>query len=178
MAKPMAEVQNSLRAGRSNLSRRVREWFVPVWRTVSVAVFAAFLVAQGYLSFVTKPEPYPTVRMPNFGTAAARDGTFRISVARADVLYSDGTVGQISPTDLMAEFRFSTARPSYDYLFLTSEPSKITPGVKKWLLGRVEDLSDGVHPIEVRMCWYRLAISVDDATSVRMEPCVWRVVKL
>lgn len=148
------------------------------WRTMTVAAFAALLVVQGYFSFTVKPEPYPSIRMPNFGTAAAEDGTFEISVARAEVVNEDGTVQQLSPTDLMNEFRFSTARPSYDYLFLKSDPSGVTPEVQEWLRNRLRVLTPDRDPVELRMCWRQTVVSVSDASVVSQRPCVWKVVPL
>lgn len=159
-------------------SRRNEDGPQRPWRTMTVAAFAALLVAQGYLSFSVKPEPYPSIRMPNFGTAAAEDGTFEISVARAEVVDEDGSVQQISPADLMNEFRFSTARPSYDYLFLKADPSVVTPEVEDWLRNRLRVLVPDREPAELRMCWRQTVVSVSDASVVSQRPCVWKVVRL
>jgi len=148
------------------------------WRLTVVCVFAVILVAQGFFSFVIKPEPYPSIRMPNFGTAASSDGTFDVPLARAEVVNEDGSVEAISPTALMAEFRFSTARPSYDYLFQRSEPSKITPEVRRWLRERIADIAADTHPAELRMCWQKSSVSLSDASVVRSESCQWKVVTL
>lgn len=148
------------------------------WRTITVACFAVLLVAQGYYSFAVKPEPYPTIRMPNFGTAAAADGTFVITIARAEVVSGDGSVQSISPTELMEEFRFSTARPSYDYLFNSADPGQVTEPVRSWLRGRIEALGKGSDPVEMRMCWQRSAIRIADASPASATPCTWKVVAL
>ena len=148
------------------------------WRSCTVVVFAILLVVQGYFSFVIKPEPYPSIRMPNFGFAAAEDGTFEISMARAEVLTSDGSLQSLSPAELMAEFRFSTARPSYDYLFLSDQSPGVTPAVKNWLRERIKQLGMPGSPVEIRMCWHRPSVSVKDASIVRDTPCTWRSIRL
>src|SRR3954470_201514 len=148
------------------------------WRTVTVAGFAVLLILQGYYSFATKPEPYPTIRMPNFGLAATKSGTFDITLAQADAVGKDGRVTPVPLSELMADFWFSTARPCYDYLFLSSNPSKVTPAVQGWLRQRLDDIGVAGRPVELRMCWRRTAISVYDASIVRESPCVWKVVRL
>ena len=148
------------------------------WRVIAVGMFAIILVGQGVFSFAIKPEPYPSVRMPNFGTAASSDGTFDVPLARAEVVNVDGSIDAISPTALMAEFRFSTARPSFDYLFQRSEPSKITPKVRHWLRERIAEIAADTQPAELRMCWQKSSVSLSDASVVRSEPCLWKVVTL
>lgn len=149
------------------------------WRLVTVTVFGALLVVQGFFSFIILPEPYPTIRMPGFGLAATTDGTLPVVIAHAEAIDENGSVQAISPTSLMNQFRFSTARPSYDYLFgTTSNPALITPEVKEWLRNRIEVVSGGTRAVEVRMCWQKTDVSVFDASLVRQEPCVWRAIKL
>ncbi|WP_197382506.1 hypothetical protein [Mycolicibacterium mengxianglii] len=141
-------------------------------------VFAAALVVQGYFSFAIKPEPYPSVRMPNFGPAADSNGTFGVTLARAEVVSSDGTAQPISSTELMSEFRFSTARPSYDYMFMSSDTSRITPEVRAWLRKRTEELVKSHRPVELKMCWQRSTFSLYDAKITDQGPCVWKAVTL
>lgn len=148
------------------------------WRVALVTAFAALLVVQGYLSFAVKPEPYPSIRMPNFGTAAAPDDTYDITVAQAEVVDADGSVRPLSPTQLMDQFRFSTARPSYDYLFRTADATTLTGPVRSWLRERIELIDGAGDPVAVRMCWRRSTISLADASVVRETPCEWKVVAL
>jgi hypothetical protein len=148
------------------------------WRTIIVATFALFLVVQGYFSFAIKPEPYPSIRMPNFGTAAAKDGTYIVPLARVDIVNQDGSIQPVSATEIMEGFRFSTARPSYDYMFLSSDPSKIPPSVKVWLRERIHEINADSRPVELKMCWQKSAVSVFDASIVRSEPCTWKIIQL
>lgn len=152
-------------------------WSRRPWRTVLVCSFAALLALQGYLSFIVHPEPYPSIRMPSFGVAAASDKTFGVTFASAEATARDGTTRPISIPQLMEEFRYSTARPSYDYLFLSADPSSITPSVKNWLRDRIETTT-GIEPTELRMCWQKNLISVVDSTVVKEAPCVWKVITL
>lgn len=147
------------------------------WRTVTVVLFVFLLAAQGVYSFAVKPEPYPSIRMPDFGPAAAPDKTFKLPIARAEVVNRDGSSRAVSPYELMADFHFDMARPSYDYLFKSSDPSMITPSVKIWLRNRLGEIEPGAEPTELRMCWQPTTISLTDASVVGQEPCAWRVVK-
>jgi hypothetical protein len=148
------------------------------WHLVVVAAFALLLVAQGYLSFAAKHEPYPTVRMPSFGPAASRDGVVRLTFARLEATGQDGSTRVIAVSALMDEFRFSAARPSYDHLFQGVDPSKLSPRVLAWLRERIEFLTRDFRPVEARLCWQPSEVSVVDASVVRDEPCRWTVVAL
>jgi hypothetical protein len=155
--------------------RGMRTW---PWRTITVVAYGAALVIQGYLSFTTTPEPYPSIRMPNFGLAASPDGTLGATFTRAQYVDKDGSVRPISATELMSEFRFSTARPSYDYLFRSASQSRITPAVREWLRQRIIELNPGANPSEFRACWQDSRVSLVDASIIPTEACVWKAIPL
>jgi hypothetical protein len=148
------------------------------WRTIAVAVLGLILAVQGYFALAIDPEPYPAIRMPGFSKAPSKDGTFGTTVARADVVFRDGNVLPISPTELMSQFRFSTAQPSYDYLFKSNDASLITPAVKEWLRRRIGTIHGAGLPVELRMCWQDAKVGVVDATLTEIAPCEWKSVTL
>jgi hypothetical protein len=148
------------------------------WHVIVVSVFALLLIGQGVVSFLVKPEPYPTIRMPNFGLAPTRDGRMRVTFARLEAVGADGTTRTIDASEVMSTFRFSAARPSYDHLFRHADPSTLSPPVKAWLRERIEAVNQGSRPTEVRMCWQQSDVSVVDASTVAEQPCVWRTMLL
>lgn len=173
------EVAHSDTTGlRSDVPEGAQRWRKLPWRTVLVAAFGCVLIMQGYYSFATRPEPYPTVRMPSFAYTAASDGTFELVMTRADVLFEDGTVRPVEVSDLMSDFRYSTARPSYDFLFLKSDTSQAPPALRDWIRERVELLHPGVRAVRIDMCWQPTRLSVKDASIVSKDGCVLRTVKL
>ncbi|MBZ4486832.1 hypothetical protein LQ938_02875 [Microbacterium sp. cx-55] len=136
------------------------------------------LIAQGWISFRVTPEPYPIVRMPSFGLAASPDGTYPATFVRAEASFSDGTSSEIDPYEIMAPFRFSTARPSYDYVFGPERKTEIPSDVIDWLRGRVEELSGGKTPTELRMCWTEADVRLKDAKLENVTPCELTLVEL
>jgi hypothetical protein len=148
------------------------------WRILVVLVFAGLLLIQGVFSFAIEPEPYPAIRMPAFGITADNHGNFDMRISRAEVVNEDGSIQPVQTMELMDEFSYDMARPSYDYLFLTSPPSSITPTVKAWLRRRIQDVHGSSRPAELRMCWQEIAISVYDASVAHETPCIWKVIEL
>jgi hypothetical protein len=150
----------------------------PPWHVIVVSTFAVPLIGQGALSFLVEPEPYPTVRMPNFGRAPTPEGRMRVTSARMEAVGADGTTRTVDASALMSTFRFSAARPSYDHLLRNAEPSTLSGPAKAWLRARIETLNQGVRPIEVRMCWQQSEVSVVDGSTVHQQPCTWRTLPL
>lgn len=148
------------------------------WRTITVAFFGLLLVFQGFLSFVVVPEPYPAIRMPQFGRAAASDGTLQVSIIRAEVVNQDGSILRVSPGDLMSDFRASSAGPSFDYLFSPGKSERITPAVKQWLTDKISEVDGGKTPTELRICFRASRVSAVDATILSQKPCEWTVIEL
>lgn len=147
------------------------------WRTITLAVFLLALVVQGFLSFAIRPEPYPTIRMPAFGLAASPEGTIQVTFVSAVATFDDGTTESIEPTEIMSQFRFSTARPSWDYVFHPDRPNDPSDEVVTWLGERVEALT-GRRAVELGMCWMTADVDIRDASLLNEQPCQWRVVPL
>jgi hypothetical protein len=148
------------------------------WRLIVVVAFALLLIGQGYLSFAIRPEPYPSIRMPSFGPAAKDDGTVGVTFAHVEAIGSNGSVRQIPVVELMDDFRFSTARPSFDYIFRDSEPSRIPPSVKSWLRERLDKIDSGIDATAVRICWQVSRVRISDSSVASEQPCTWKTVVL
>jgi hypothetical protein len=148
------------------------------WRVILVLVFTLVLVVQGFLSFAIRPEPYPIIRMPSFGMATSTDGTYPVTFISAEVEFADGASESISPYAIMAPFRFSTARPSYDYMFGPSRAGELTDDVVLWLADRVVQVSGRPDAQEIRMCWKKADVNVRDASISNAESCDWTVIEL
>ena len=86
-------------------------------RSIITFSFIVALVVQAGLSFIPDQEPYPAIRMPSFGSAPNKAGMFPTVIATADITYSDGTTLSPHVTELFQDFRFSSARYSFDYMF-------------------------------------------------------------
>jgi hypothetical protein len=150
----------------------------PPWHVVVVGFFTLLLLTQGGISFLVRPEPYPTIRMPGFGYAPTRDGRVQVSFARLEAVDAGGATRTVAVSDVMRTFRFSAARPSFDYLFRDADPSRLSPAGRAWLRARIETLTDGFHPTQVRMCWQKSDVSVADASTMSEQSCTWKAVAL
>lgn len=143
------------------------------WRTVLVGAFLLALILQGFVSFAVRPEPYPAIRMPSFGLAATAEGTYEVTFVSAIARFADGSTEKVTPSAIMEPFRFSTARPSWDYLF--GPRSDLEPGASAlaWLSDRVEELT-GRRAAELAMCWRTADVSIVDAAVRDEKPCEWK----
>ncbi|MFF7682026.1 hypothetical protein ACFZA2_04620 [Microbacterium sp. NPDC007973] len=141
------------------------------WRLILVASFLAFLAIQGFISFKVRPEPYPMVRMPSFGLAAGTDGTYPVTFVSGSVEFDDGTSADIDPYAIMSTLRFSTARPSLDYVFAPPKGENVSPHLKEWLRGRVQDVTGRDDISDLRLCWEDARVDVKDASVSDRQPC-------
>lgn len=141
------------------------------WRLVLVALFLVFLAIQGAISFKVRPEPYPIIRMPSFGLAASSDGTYPVTFVTGSVDFADGTSAEIDPYAIMSTLRFSTARPSLDYVFGPSAEGEISPNVRDWLRDRVASVTGRDDASDLRLCWEKVSVHVQDAGISDRQPC-------
>lgn len=148
------------------------------WRLILVAGFLILLVIQGFLSFRVRPEPYPVVRMPAFGMAATAEGTYPVTFVSGSVDFTDGTSADIDPYAIMSTLRFSTARPSLDYVFAPPKDVDVSDHLRDWLRGRVESVTGRDDATELRLCWEKVTVHVEDARISDREPCQWTEVSL
>lgn len=148
------------------------------WRLILVAGFLILLVIQGFLSFRVRPEPYPVVRMPAFGMAATAEGTYPVTFVSGSIDFPDGTSADIDPYAIMSTLRFSTARPSLDYVFAPPKVVDVSDHLRDWLRGRVESLTGRNDATELRLCWEKVTVHVEDARISDREPCQWTEVSL
>ncbi|WP_157180099.1 MULTISPECIES: hypothetical protein [unclassified Rhodococcus (in: high G+C Gram-positive bacteria)] len=151
-------------------------------QAIAVVAFGAFLLGQGLYSFVTRPEPYPTIRMPGFGDAPTRDGQFAGSGLEITVRFEDGRELHPGPADLASDARYSSARASLDYAFRPSRsgepnPRSTDPEVVDWLITRTTDLG-GRPAHEVEFCWRKAIIDIGDASVTTPDECEIAMVTL
>ncbi|WP_157575876.1 hypothetical protein [Mycobacterium sp. GA-2829] len=95
-----------------------------------------------------------------------------------EAIGSDGSIRQIPVAELMDDFRFSTARPSFDYVFRDSEPSHISPSVKSWLRERIGEIDSGIDATAVRICWQASKVRISDSSVASEPPCAWKTIVL
>ncbi|WP_146070852.1 hypothetical protein [Arthrobacter sp. B1805] len=139
-----------------------------VWGLIG---FCGFLVAQGLVSFVVEPEPYPTVRMPGFGSAPQADGTWAYTALDVRIHYEDGS--SISPhiSELLSGIRFSSAKASANFLLGPEASGEVDPETRQWLHERAANLNDGAEPSSVQFCWRKTTIDIADASVDTSVPC-------
>ncbi|MFB3977999.1 hypothetical protein [Microbacterium proteolyticum] len=143
-----------------------------------MAVFAVFLVAQGVYSFRVSPEPYPVIRMPGFQTASTAQGIRTVSFVEGTVDFADGTSAEVNPATVMDSLRFSTARPSLDYVFGPSESRHWSPELLEWLRTRVQAVTGRTDASGIRFCWQSATVDIHDASVTDDGACEWTEVKL
>jgi hypothetical protein len=148
------------------------------WRLTLVAAFLIFLAIQGFISFKMRPEPYPMIRMPSFGLAASADGTYPVTFVSGEVDFTDGTSAGIDPYAIMSTLRFSTARPSLDYVFKPPKTGDVSDHLREWLRGRVQSVTGRDDAIDLRLCWEDVSVHVRDARISDGQPCEWTEVAL
>lgn len=151
-------------------------------QVIAVAALGIALLGQGLYSFATRPEPYPTVRMPGFGDAPTPSGMFANSGLEVTVRLKDGTELHPNPVDLAGDLRYSAARASLDYAFKPGadgerNPRSTDPEVLDWLSTRTMDLG-GQPASEVEFCWRKAVIDITDGTVTRPGECEVATVKL
>lgn len=153
---------------RNHEARKRRELII-------VVVVAVALILQGLYSFSTRPEPYPTVRMPGFGDAPKSSGKFANNGVEISVVLANGAVLHPSPDELAGDVRYSSARPTLDYVFRPKangerNPKADDPEVIAWLSSRVAELSP-VPAREVLFCWRKRVVDISDASAELVGPC-------
>lgn len=148
------------------------------WRLIVVAAFLIFLAIQGVVSFKVTPEPYPMIRMPSFGLAASAQGTYPVTFISGEVDFGDGTSADIDPYAIVNTLRFSTARPSLDYVFKPPKGGDVSDHLRDWLRGRVESVTGRDDATDLRLCWEDVSVHVEDASISDRQPCEWTEVVL
>lgn len=152
-------------------------------RLVAVVALSAVLALQGLWSFATNPEPYPTIRLPGFGSVPNANGDFASTWLDITVTYSDGSTAQPNPVDVADNVRYSSARNTLDYAFRPAKdgranPRAADPVVVEWLRTRPAISESGQIPEAVTFCWRRATVHISDAEVIKEEPCELAVVKL
>ncbi|WP_382307699.1 hypothetical protein [Herbiconiux sp. UC225_62] len=140
-------------------------------RLLVVVLFAIFLAAQGALSFVTKPEPYPSIRMPGFGTSPSSDGLFSTSQTLITIRYDDGTATTPAIEELMHGVRFSVAGPAFNHVFPAAGSGQISDAVRVWLREKAFELGDGAQPMTLEICRISAHVNVQTGQIVDQTPC-------
>lgn len=150
-------------------------------RLISVVVLGVILVVQAGIAITASREPFPAIIMPGFGASADADGIFRTTQLHITVAYDDGTTLEPTFDELMDGFRFSSARPSLDYIFHPYQ----NPGVKNlpssvvtWLRERAAGLGNDAEPESVSFCWQPTAIELREASATPIGDCVVSEVQL
>jgi hypothetical protein len=103
--------------------------------------------------------------MPGFGTAPNREGIFTMNQETISLGYSDGHVVDVTAQDLMSDFRYSSARPSVNYMFKPKKdgtPPDVDENVVDWLRLRAQDLGDGSMPQYIEFSWQPIKVDVRD----------------
>lgn len=149
---------------------------------IFVLILGVLLMLQGLYSFATRPEPYPTIRMPSFGDSPTPSGKFANDGIEISVVLVDGAVLHPSPDELAADVRYSSARETLDHAFRPKgsgerNPRADDPEVVSWLASRVTELSP-TPAQEVRFCWRKRVVDISDAAVERIGPCETEVVDI
>lgn len=143
-----------------------------------VGAFVCFLAIQGFVSFRISPEPYPVIRMPGFQTAADRDGTVETTFVRGEVDFADGGSAEVDPSAVMEPLRFSTARPTLDYILGPRSDIDLSDESIAWLRERAQIVSGRPDVTSIRFCWEPTRIDITSAQVVQKQECEWKVVEL
>lgn len=144
-------------------------------RLVIVVALAAFLVAQAAIATLAPREPFPAVVMPGFGSSAPTEGPFRATLLDIEITFDDGSTLEPTFAELMSDFRFSSARPSIDYMFHPkNNPDASDPptAVVTWLKHETERLGDGKNATSISFCWRPTDIDLRTAEAVPGGPCI------
>lgn len=148
-------------------------------RVLVLGGLIVLLLAQGLVSFTTSPEPYPTVRMPGFGTAPNSAGIITTTQQTVAIGYADGEVIDVSAEDLMADFRYSSVLPSLNFMFKPKKngsPAEPDAAVVDWLRGRAAALGSGGTPQYVQFTWQPVKVDIRDVgITPSSEPQVTRI---
>lgn len=149
-------------SSRSATSRRSRL----TKSSITLIVLISVLAAQGLISFVVRPEPYPAIRMPSFGDAPTADGKFANTALDIVVLERDGQETNLSAQQAVGDARFSSARPILDKAFKpledgASNPNSKDPIVLGWFKDNLEHI--GLSPKSVSLCWRTREVDIVDA---------------
>ncbi|ELT45959.1 hypothetical protein [Arthrobacter nitrophenolicus] len=147
-------------------------------RALITIAFIGALVVQAGVSFASEDEPYPGIRMPSFGSAPNQAGLFPTVAVSATITYADGTTLEPHVTELMNDFRFSSARYSFDYMFKPG--STVTPDseVLAWLSNEARELGGGKKPERIDLCWRKTDLDIRTATYSNAAACESRVIDL
>jgi hypothetical protein len=140
-------------------------------RALLTVAFGVALVVQAAVSFVVEPEPYPAIKMPSFGDAPKSSGIFPTSIASATITYTDGSTLTPHISELLDDFRFSSAQYSFDYVFKPGSGRAADPEVTEWLAARARELAPGRVPDRVDMCWQKAALNIRSAEYESLTPC-------
>ncbi|WP_309074495.1 hypothetical protein [Paenarthrobacter sp.] len=147
-------------------------------RSIITLSFIVALVVQAGLSFIPDQEPYPAIRMPSFGSAPNKAGMFPTVIATADITYSDGTMLSPHVTELFQDFRFSSARYSFDYMFKPGGGGNPDEETISWLSNEARELGGGRTPEQISLCWKKADLDIRSATYENISPCETRVIEL
>lgn len=147
-------------------------------RGLLTIAFVGALVVQAGVSFALEDEPYPGIRMPAFGSAPNRAGMFPTVVATAKITYADGTTLEPHVTELMNDFRFSSARYSFDYMFKPDSTVEPDSEVLAWLSAGARELGDGKEPERIDLCWTKTDLDIRSASYENASECESTVIDL
>ena len=153
-------------AGRARSGSRRRLWVL--------VLTGLLLAAQGAYSLSTRPEPYPTVRMPVFGNAPTEDGLWETESLGVTVGYTDGTTSSAGVRELMGGVRGNWARPTLENAFWSDgdRPRAVDdPETRAWLTERAREVGDGREPawLEVARCEVDVDVRTRRETVVDCE---------
>lgn len=147
-------------------------------RAAITVAFIGALVVQAGVSFALEQEPYPGIRMPSFGSAPNRAGMFPTVVATTKITYADGSMLEPHVTELMNDFRFSSARYSFDYMFKPGSTVEPGPEVLTWLSAEARELGGGKEPKRIDMCWTKTDLDIRTASYENAGECELTVINL
>ncbi|MBG6184978.1 hypothetical protein IWX65_002956 [Arthrobacter sp. CAN_A214] len=140
-------------------------------RLWGLLALCGLLVVQGLVSFVVEPEPYPTVRMPGFGSVPKPNGSWAYTSLDVQVQYEDGSTTSPHVSELLEGMRFSSAKASASFLFGPESSGKADDETKTWLLDRAALLQSGETPVSIQFCWRKTTIDIADASVDTSVPC-------
>lgn len=147
---------------------KVKGTFSPrLWGVLAICVA---LPLQGLVSF-SSPEPYPTVRMPAFGSVPQADGSWDYTSVNVRVEYEDGS--KISPfaSELLEGIRHSSTGPSLSFLFGPSSEITIDEKTKLWLREKASNLNNGAMPTLIEFCWKETTLDTKKVMVDETVPC-------
>jgi hypothetical protein len=134
-------------------------------RVVGVAVVLGTLFVQGIVDFRSTTEAFPTVSMPSFEGAPDASGHRTITKLTIDVDYADGSRSTPTAEELFADFHYSSARFSIDYLLKNN--SELDEETVDWLREQAARVGDGSAPTSLRFTWQQYDL---DVNAVAGEP--------